>query len=166
MTNREPDDDVLPIIGDDARLREPADDANRAIVDGDAVRAVQSASRVIEMLEGTRGPTDEGVLAWRAFRARALIDAFRFAEAQIELRAVLAIRTSLSGAEARSTLRIRADLVEAQRRAGRPDEALVLARELLADRRRIHGEDDPQTRQIQRVVDELVALLEGPDDHR
>jgi hypothetical protein len=143
-------------LADDSSLREPGDEANRAIDDGDALRAVAWATRVIESLEASRGPHDEGVLAWRVFLVRALIEGQRFTDALAELRSVLVIRTAVSGPDARSTLRIRDDIVHVLRRAGRTVEAIMWAEHLLEDRRRIHGDDDPQTAHTRHVLDRLT----------
>ena len=156
MTHRNPDDQQR-----DELLRQHADEANRAMSDGDARRAADAAARVIDLLERAGAAPDEGVLGWWAFRANALLEADRFDEALVELRRVLARRTALSGPDARATLRVRADIVDAHRRAGRHTEALGLARGLLDDRRRVHGDDDPQTRRARQVVHELEAPADG-----
>lgn len=127
---------------------------------------LEPSSEVIRLLEQSGNPSMEGILAWRVFRVQALTGCGRFAQAEFELREVLARRTSLAGPDTRATLRIRTDLVEVVRRAGRIEEATRLAEALLDDRRRIHGDADPQTIEAQRVLDELRKLSESgePDD--
>lgn len=129
----------------DDGIEHDADAANAAMEAGDTAQAIERATAVIDELTRLDGAESDGVLSWRAFRARALVEARRYHDAEAELAELLVLRGRLDGPDGPAVLRIRGNLARAVALGGHPEEALLIAEQLLADRIRLFGEDDPQT---------------------
>lgn len=129
----------------DDRIEHDATAANAAMEAGDTARAIERSTAVIDELTRIDGPESDGVVAWRTFRARALLEARRYREAEAEFAGLLVLRERLDGPDDPSVLRIRGNLARAIALGGHPAEALLIAGQLLTDRIRLFGEHDPQT---------------------
>ena len=115
------------------------------IEEGSAETAVEMCRQLIAEWTKIEGPDGENVLVWRGFLGRALTQARRFLEAEVELTALLTDRIRVLGPEHPQTLVTRGNLARAIGRGGRPAEAIEIATDLLQDRLRIFGPDEPST---------------------
>ena len=120
-------------------------DANRALSTGDHTTAIDLATEAIDFLGAEPDTDHEAVFTWRAFRGRALTDARRWFDAEREFLALLHERTEHESLTSRAVLRVRGNLARAVALSGRVAEGIDIAERLLDDRRRLLGEDHPET---------------------
>lgn len=130
---------------DDETFQQLVDQTNGALPDGDTESALTGAEELIAECRARFGDTSSETLGWRAFRAKALIEARRYLDAEAELSEVLILRERLEGVDSPGTMRVRGNLARAMALNGRTEEALLIVRRLLDDRRRLLGDDHPET---------------------
>jgi hypothetical protein len=127
------------------KLERLAESASQALEDGETEKARVAAEILIENHRRRRGENHNETLEWRGFKAKVLIEARRFSEAEAEFVDLLLIRERNEGVDSRSAMRARGNLARTVALGGRTDEALLAARALLEDRRRLLGDDHPET---------------------
>ena len=123
-------------------LRERADHAHST---GDHSTAIELATEAIEFLGSCEGLDPTIAFTWRAFRAKALNDNREFSRAEDDLAVLLVERSEIEGLTSPAVMRVRGHLARTVALSGRVDDGLRMAELLLADRRRVLGDDHRET---------------------
>ena len=148
---------TLPL--DDAELLDRRTDlAQREIDDGDPARAVTHLQLLVDSYTRLEGPDSETALDLRGLLGRALTEARLYSDAESVLRMVVQLRSDRLGLDDIQTFVARGNLLRCVGRAGRPEEALLMAERLLDDRSRVLGPEHPATLQTRGHIAQLHQM--------